>query len=70
MKRMMLVLASFGLALNVFASEKTSTGFYWPTKTDQLGNYAGWLGNEWALENLIFQISHDTKRKVHLTDCV
>ena len=29
-----------------YAAEKTSTGFYYPTKTDNLGPYAGFLAND------------------------
>ena len=29
-----------------YAAEKTSTGFYYPTKTDSFGPYAGFLAND------------------------
>jgi len=50
MKRlMMLILVSMAMlavTLNVFATEKTSSGFYYPTKTDNFGGYSGWLANQ------------------------
>jgi len=72
MKRMLMTGLLMGaLTFNALGAEKTSTGFYYPTKTDQLGSYVGFLDNRCspngtALGNHIEYHPTDVSENVHL----
>jgi hypothetical protein len=48
------------------AIEKTSTGFYWPTGTSQIGDYAGWLsdGCAWSGNNSYYENEFHTGKDI------